>query len=105
MLVYLIDIHSQLLIVGTGSFFCCFLLTLRSPAKEDVVDQCILQQSHENEDKTPHKVHINGFHIWNFGKSLSKMGVNCCHCEHSCDSWKKELRNLVIEIILISFLE
>lgn len=80
---YLVWIHSHLFIVGRSSLLRCFFLTLRAPAKEDVVDQGILKQSQENKDEAAHEVHIYGLDIWDFGEGFSQVSVNGSHGQHS----------------------
>lgn len=87
---YFVGIHSHFFIVGCGGFLCSSLLPLRSPAEEDVVDQRILQQSQEDEHKTAHQVHVNGFDIRNLWKSLPQMCVDGGHGQHSGDAYVQE---------------
>ncbi len=87
---YFVGIHSHLFIVGCGGFLCSFLLPLRSSAEEDVVDQCVLQQSQEDEDETAHQVHVNGFDIRDLWKSLPQMCVDGGHGQHSGDTCGQE---------------
>lgn len=65
-----------------------FLLLLGSPAKEHVVYEGIFEQGQEHKHKTAHEVDVDGFHIRDLWEGLPKVGVNGCHGEHRCNTWK-----------------
>lgn len=86
---HLVGIHPHIFIVGCCRLLSCFLLTLGAPPKEDVVDQRVLQQGQEDEDKAAHEVHVDGLDVGNFGEGLSQVGVDGSHGEHSGDTWSR----------------
>lgn len=87
---HLVGIHPHVFIVSRCSLLGCFLLALRAPAEEDVVDQSVLEQGQEDKDKAAHKVHVDGLHVGNFGEGLSEVGVDGSHGEHGGDTWSKK---------------
>ena len=62
-----------------------FFLHLRASSKEDVVDECILQQCQEYKDEAAHQVHVYSFDVGNLWKGLPQMSVNGGHREHGGD--------------------
>lgn len=82
-LYYLVWIHPHLFIVGYSCLLSCPFLSLWAPAKENIVDKCVFQQSQKDEDEAAHEVHIYGLDVWDFGKGFSQVGVDGCHGEHS----------------------
>lgn len=84
---HLVWIHPHLFIVGCSYLLSCLFLTLGATSKEDVVYQCVLQQSQENKDEAPHEVHVYGLDIGNFGEGFSQVGVNGSHGEHRGNTW------------------
>lgn len=83
---YLVGVRSQLFVVGGGCLFSRLLLSLRALAEEDVVHEGVLQQSQEDEDETPHQVHVDSLHIGDLWESLSQVGVDGGHGQHRSDT-------------------
>lgn len=83
----LVWVQPYLLVVGQCRFLGCLLLALRAPSEEDVVDKSVLEQGQEDKDKAAHQVHVDGFDVRDLWESLSQVGVNCGHCQNSCDAW------------------
>lgn len=87
---HLVWIHPHLFVVGCSYFLSCPFLTLRAPSKKDVVYQGVLQQSQEDKDKAAHEVHVYGLDIGNFGQGFPQVGVDGCHGEHRCNTWRRK---------------
>ena len=82
--------HVKLLpvVVGLLGLLSQLLLHLGPAAKEDVVDEGVLQQREEDHDEAAHQVHVDGLDVGDLGERLPQVGVDGRHGEHRGDAWR-----------------
>lgn len=80
---YLVGLIFGALVVGLLRLLGQLLLHLWPAAKENVVDEGVLEQGEEDKHEAAHQVHVDGFDIGDFGERLTQMRVDGSHGEHS----------------------